>query len=591
MKIYLFANVLLFIVAVIVTLVGKKIGISIKKYVVICKSIGLVAFFGIVLSIFSIWFDFTANERNSKEQKQLIANQEILQSEVKNIPENIVAKISEVLELDAQLTEEGPLKDLARLTKSAEPLKIAARKKIESGDRRLETEGAEDLLKIAKDRSKLIELINKQAAEDFREAGAAFLVAGDIERALQAYQSSTLLDPTNMSGFLTLSELALQAGDVETAEHAALECVKLVDGGETSNFAKYFAYSQISKIYISSGSFKKAKLYLDLLLSERSQQYQSNREFSEKNPIEKFKISKPPTIMGNDKTHVSIFWGGEIQLIYKFGNLGGEDMEEQIGSIVTDSMTFITRHQLMKAYELSGKYYAALGNSTSAKNTFKKAIALSNIQNQSSGQLGLQNYTLSLYDQLLRSIDADNDIEKIEIKLEMLALEEQVLTEVEEVISIAEQKGIKLNYVELVTGSRIDRKKELSTFAPVLYDLLRNIAQRNLELALIYFEKKEYANARKFATLSTDSLKKISSEKIKLEEEMYLKIALFYNSLFHMIDGEPKRSCEIMDESDALLKDRKDILPDHLTGDVINQVFSETQMHISYCKNTLKYKH
>lgn len=98
---------------------------------------------------------------------------------------------------------------------------------------------------------------NIQEAEALRHLGSlAFL--HDTQKALNTYQRSTVLDPDNLDGWNQLGHLYKRIGELENAENAFMNVLKLARSDQAGQAV---AYSKLGFVYQIRGEMDKAIAY------------------------------------------------------------------------------------------------------------------------------------------------------------------------------------------------------------------------------------------------------------------------------------------------------------------------------------------
>ncbi len=130
-----------------------------KKYKTRLRNLGLVTIIGIGLSVLALYLDHSYSRQSSIGQEDIKENQEVLRSDLEQVPNATAKRIAELVGLKDVITK-GPIKDLVELVPDSDAVKRAADAKVNSGNRALEIDGAKELETIAKKRvSALKELI------------------------------------------------------------------------------------------------------------------------------------------------------------------------------------------------------------------------------------------------------------------------------------------------------------------------------------------------------------------------------------------------------------------------------------------------
>lgn len=309
---------------------------NLKKIV---KSLFTVGVIGLIISLIAFVYDRIEGANSTAASEEILEASRVVQSQLSDSSDEIVKRISEVLEINAAIIEEGPVKDLAKLAKVEDPTKAKARSKLYSNHLADVIDGANQLLELADNKATAISSLSKTLAEDYRQAGAAFLLAKDLSSAYEAYAASTRFDPNY--GFLTLSKIALAMEHFEDAEEAALSSLK-----GTDTWTRIFSLAQILDVYLSQGKYSEAQPYLEEIDEITRNGVLGDASFESETLLKAgLEVVK---MRNNQKTSFKLFWAGNstgtIQTLE--GVVLTEDNIEEVGSAVAEYTHAIVNREL-----------------------------------------------------------------------------------------------------------------------------------------------------------------------------------------------------------------------------------------------------
>ncbi len=330
-----------------------------KKYKTYLRNLGLITIAGIGLSVLALCLDHHYSKQSSIGQEDIKKNQEVLRKDLGEVPNATVKRIAELVGLK-EVIKNGPIKDLVELARDSDAVKRAAEAKVNSGNRTLEIEGAKELETIAKKRVSALKKLNVKAAEDFRQAGAAFLVAQNLTKAVSVYKESTLLDPNYLTGYITLSELALRLGDFDLAEKAAKTALFKAEVKGTENWwERRFTLNQLTIVYINQNNIENAtKTVKKLELLTRDKLEESSIERNTYGSLTKYGLTRITTT--GAKNNITVYYDGDILSSYLAvtdddGNLVSSE-EEGFGSVLAADMSYlVSQKQHMETLVWKGK--------------------------------------------------------------------------------------------------------------------------------------------------------------------------------------------------------------------------------------------
>lgn len=584
MKLLFLVYMFLFIASLCAHVLSKRLGASLQRYISWIRGVGAAAFIGIVLSIGSVWVDLRSSQKSTKNQETILDSQTEISSAVRAVPQDVVAEISKILELDAALIEEGPIKDLARLASSEEPRKISARQKLTSQNTEIVAQGANELLDIATERAQAIAELNTKAGEDYREAGAAFLLAKDYEGATSAYREATKVDATNIHGLVTLSELYFQQKEYLLAEESARAAVSLIDESGDRKLADFFPLNQLIKVLVAAEKHAGVEGLVQQFLETTELENVLGGKTLGLSALDKYNITVPAAVIGNEVTHTEVYWGTNVRIIYRYNSLADGNFEDQISATADHTFEVIAINQRIAALRLSARFYAQFEDTETAKRLLNEAIKLSTFLNSITGGLGRQNETISLFD-MTANLQLDvGEEEALDAKLQMRNLEKEILDEIVDTQTMTVAENRPIAEVELISNNFLDRgTNTVPSVDPLVYEIRRNVAQRSLGLAIDYFNAKLFEEAVENVEVSITELKQLPAESIKIEEQAYLKVTLFYAGLFHSVLGDMETSCSRMLESSQMLTDNELNIPEEFRWSEDDTIVAETRLHLLEC--------
>ncbi len=349
---------------------------------------------GIILSLISISLAIYFASESRKGRKQIETLQRENELEINQVPESTVERMAELIGMDAAIREEGPLKDLASLAKEEDIKKKAAKEKINSGNPKLEIEGANELHLIANKRASVIKSLSVEAAEDYRQAGSAYLVAQNIEKAILAYKEASRLNPDYYQGHVTLSELALEVGDMELALSAAKDAVSVVERESPSDWNKRFALMQLGKVQLARGDLSNLAGIVNILENQTNKKYYNALEERKSyNDLMEIGLKRTSKTRENEKyTYISIFYDGNIAASYEISTTDSTKFFIAAEALTADAMVIIYRFQLIEALQLKGEMFRQDGCFEDAALTYEKSISLSKQQFEETQIPGLDSY-------------------------------------------------------------------------------------------------------------------------------------------------------------------------------------------------------
>lgn len=513
--------------------------------------VGLVAIVGLALSVFGLGFDVISSSGSTSATRNLSAQQDQIGELVNSMPVDVAAKVAEIIDLDEALREEGPIRDLAELARSEEPEKAEASEKVYSGDDALELEGARQLLEFARRRSASVTELGRVAAADFRQAGAAFLVAGDPVAALEAYQNSLEHDSTNLAGYRTVSELALQLGNIELAENAALN--GLESGDFEDNWGRRFGLEQIVQVYLRTSRPSKAERYLIELEPIVRDRFADLREDRNRfGDLSEQGVERLLAIGGNpDQTQTQIFYDGMMVASYGFTEIGIANIDNAMDALVADTLLIISRFQLLNYLEQRADYFTQIGDVPSALVTLEEASDLALQQRADLSMLGRSVVAEPFY---RRKIDlqtkANDKRAALQALADLVGLYEEDDFELRRVASEYADKDVTVHINDLTSklpGPRINE----SSFELAMNDSLNKLNNTRLEMAMIHFELEEYPSALSIGYDIVERLEAVNPGARDQEFERIAATAYFYLGLFQLMDQRPSAEwCASFRETD-----------------------------------------
>lgn len=521
------------------------------RHPLVTGSLAILGVLGLLLSIVGYQKDrndalSTTNQVAGVETK-LGELQENLQSMISMNSTAIVDRISEILPIDAALIEEGPVRDLARLEKTKNPTKLEATSKLYSLDEKIVLDGANQLLDFASEKAKSVISISESVAEDYRQAGAAFLLARDFQSAFDAYDASTRFDPRN--GFLSLSKIALAMDKYQAAEGAALSALKDADG-----FSKIFALEQIINVYIAQNDFSAAQSYLLELDTITTKDVLKYSEFDRLSLLEVGLDAVKKR--NNEKTYFQMFWAGKSTGTLEV--IDGKNMDEgewkQAIEVAGEyTMAVISKELRLMALSRLYEFYSREDqpNSIKAEEYFHEAIKTAfeilNLINEYNISSRVLMPHIESYSNYLQGVG--RHAERVGLWQSALKYLEAELNELQE-----DTKWIGANNIPVEVFIRHEKEPILGqkgystekSLRPIADVLLRSLLSTYVSLIHVQIDDSDYDGALSSAQLSLAQFNTIRSTEISISEDVISEAVLYAElkiSDVEFVRGQKESAC------------------------------------------------
>ncbi len=388
----------------------KRAAVYLGKLASRVRQVGLLALAGIALAFLGLYFDHYNAKVSSKEQQTVLAEQESTRTAISEIPQATAQRVAELIGVQAALRESGPLRDLADLARTADADKMAANTKVNSGNPLLQKAGAEDLRAIAQRRSSALESLSAEAAEDFRQAGGAFLVAHELTQALDAYLEAARLQPAFSPGQVTLSELALQAGNLPLAERAATDALAAAARSEFKDWETRFAMRQLALVHLAQKDLAVASRVIDELeATTRASATDADTNRGRYGKLEEYGLERP--LISRDNS-VTFFYDGSLLTTYAFiepAELSEAKYALASDVMKTDAISLIARYQLMETLTLRGKLLVESERLAEAAAVFQEGLLLARRQVREVGIPGVEVFVAEYLEYLGHVREAEDE--------------------------------------------------------------------------------------------------------------------------------------------------------------------------------------
>ena len=373
----------------------------IKSGLLRVRRIAELAIVGVILALIGLWLDVDSRFKSSKEQIASDKRLEGLTNQIADVSVETAQRVADLIGIDAAVRADGPLKDLADLAHRSEPVKQEANAKVNSGDPALAAEGAAALQKFAERRSAAVRSIAAEVAEDFREAGAAHLVAGQLPMALAAYQEAVRLDPANVGGLTTLSDVALASNDLVLAENSAQAALAYAEAEkDTNKFQMWSALGQMTRVLLA----KKDTQAASVTAARWEKLIQAT--YGEVAP----KASNPrylgamgvtrltgQTIEMQERT-MTVFYDGNVVTVYRLDS--EDDVERSWSAIFDDTIYLIAQYELIEALMWKAEILKQQQRDAEAMAVLDEAVVMARRQVSMVGLSGVESYLWPLLEDL-----------------------------------------------------------------------------------------------------------------------------------------------------------------------------------------------
>jgi tetratricopeptide (TPR) repeat protein len=358
----------------------KSVWTRAKQWLIRFRRIAELAIVGVLLALTGLFFDVRSIFSSAEDQKALLDGQSKMQSQIASVPDETARRVADMIGLDAAVREDGPLKDLAGLAHRSEPIKQEANDHLNSGDAQRIGKGAADLQDFAERKRDAVDRLLPQVASDFREAGAAHLVAKNLSAAFAAYQEAARLDPSNFSGLLTLSDVALASGNNDVAERAARDSLSLAEKEQRNYYMLSNATRQLTQVLTIKGRIDDATALLAPWESRTRKTLQTDQErFERLNAQGASGLVRPDDgMLITKKGFVATYYNGDIVSAYAFAqpDTYGHDAEVMLA----ETSLVISRYQLLDVLANKEAILRKQGKNQDALQVLDEGIELSRKQ-------------------------------------------------------------------------------------------------------------------------------------------------------------------------------------------------------------------
>jgi len=401
-----------------------------SKFLNKLKNLNKTETWGLSLTVFSIIIGFYWFVSSSNDQEKINDNQIINSSLIQNVPDSVAIKIANIIDVNDVLLKEGPLHDLATLANENDELKKSANNKINSGNKILEKQGAQELQSIADKRAKAVKTLSTTAAEDYRQAGSAFLVAQNLDGALECYKKASELQPDYVVGLITLSRVALDAKDYGLASNAAKNALNAATKSDFKIADKRGALFQLAEVELATNNLTELDPITDELEILTKEGYINAEEIRESfYTLEEYGIIRAINIGGNDDTAIVAYYDGFVLTSYRFKGSNKYSTETTLEVAMSDMAKYYHSYEYMRALALKGEIHKRKKEYNVSENYLKQALRLAKYHLETLKFPGLENF-VSAYLEDIAHLKEKQELfqEAKELYLESLQLREKVMT-------------------------------------------------------------------------------------------------------------------------------------------------------------------